>query len=76
MNRGHGVLATGVAAATLEIEKLLLLTTGLMRVRELLKRRGASAGELEARRAGVGRPRCRLDRLVRVSRQARPVREV
>jgi hypothetical protein len=52
-------------ASPSEIDELVLHLIGLVRVRELLKHRGASEAELEAHSAEIGRLRWRLARLVR-----------
>ena len=53
-----------------QIDELRLRLTGLLRVRELLRRQGASEAELEAHSAEIGRLCWRLFRLVVESRWA------
>jgi len=54
----------GCEASRTDVDDLVLHLIGLIRVRELLKQRGAGEAELEAHSAEIGRLAWRLARLV------------
>jgi hypothetical protein len=59
------VNASGARDLDGEVDDLLLRLAGLVRVRSLLDRRGASEAELEAHSAEIGRLHWRLARTVK-----------